>query len=127
MATGRRGDGRGEVKGLAEEDAVRASGPRVDVEPIGHWEYVDEYGVPVRVVHGAGDLVRAAAVAAPRDGGGCAVLSVALFHCQSAPRTASSSSLPFKDVGAWLSNSSSWSVFSSSASASLVRVGRHKS
>ena len=106
VAKGRRGEGLGEEKGDgAVEDLVRASGPRGSAcGGLGDDRVLEPVGVPARCTHGAGDRERT--TAEPRRGGGEDVLSTALFHCQRAPSTASSSALPFSDTGALLSSSS---------------------
>ena len=125
VATGKRGDGRGEEKGDAVEDFVRESGPSPGAALEGLGEPTLEVGVPALCSHGAGDIERA--IVTPRTGGAEDLLSVALFHCHSAPSTASSSALPFSDVGALLSSSSSLSVFSSSPSSPSSSTGLHMS
>lgn len=129
VATGRRGEGFGEVKGDAVELLVRARAGACGPNPggaaivalLGRGDPEFETGVPARCNHGAGDLERM--MLAPRIGGGLDFLSLAPFHLHSAPSTASSSALPLSEVGALLSSSSSLSVFSSSPKASSSSTG----
>ena len=122
VAMGKRGDGFGELNGEWVEDLVRAKpGGAIGAALEGRGEPVLDEGVTALWTHDAGDLERM--TVAFRAGGGVLFFSVAAFHCQRDPRTASSSALPFSNAGALLSSSSSRSVFSSSPNASSSSTG----